>query len=118
YGQGATALGQILGIPRKDAQRYIEQYFEAYAGVRRWLDRTIEEAHGNGYVTTILGRRRYIPELSMRNDTDRSAGERMAANSPIQGSAAELCTLAMLGIDRRLRDAKLGTRMLLQVHDE
>ena len=118
YGQGATALGQILSIPRKDAQRYIEQYFEAYAGVRRWLDRTIEEAHGNGYVTTILGRRRYIPELSMRNDTDRSAGERMAANTPIQGSAADLCKVAMLGIDRRLASAGMKTRLLLQVHDE
>lgn len=118
YGQGATALGQILSIPRKDAQRYIEQYFEHYAGVRRWLDRTIEEAHAKGYVTTILGRRRYIPELSMRNDTDRSAGERMAANTPIQGSAADLCKLAMLGIDRRLTTEAPRTRMLLQVHDE
>src|SRR6185436_8224251 len=105
YGQGATALGQILGIPRKDAQRYIEQYFEAYAGVRRWLDRTIEEAHEKGYVTTILGRRRYIAELSMRNDTDRSAGERIAANTPIQGSASDLCKLAMLEIDRKLPGA-------------
>jgi DNA polymerase-1 len=118
YGQGATALGQILGIPRKDAQRYIEQYFTHYAGVRRWLDRTIEDALACGYVTTILGRRRYIPELSMRNDTDRSAGERMAANTPIQGSAADLCKLAMLGIDARLRTAAPGTHMLLQVHDE
>jgi DNA polymerase-1 len=118
YGQGATALGQILGIPRKDAQRYIEQYFEAYAGVRRWLDRTIEAAHETGYVTTILGRRRYIPELSMRNDTDRATGERMAANTPIQGSAADLCKVAMLGIDRRLTTEAPRTRMLLQVHDE
>jgi DNA polymerase-1 len=118
YGQGATALGQILGIARKDAQRYIEQYFEHYAGVRRWLDRTIHDAHEHGYVTTILGRRRYIPELSMRNDTDRSAGERMAANTPIQGSAADLCKLAMLGIDRAFVETKLATRMLLQVHDE
>jgi DNA polymerase-1 len=118
YGQGATALGQILGIPRKDAQRYIEQYFEHYAAVRAWLDRTIEVAHEKGYVTTILGRRRYIPELSMRNDTDRAAGERIAANTPIQGSAADLCKLAMLGIDRGLSEAGLSTRMLLQVHDE
>jgi DNA polymerase-1 len=118
YGQGATALGQILSIPRKDAQRYIEQYFEAYAGVRRWLDRTIEAAHADGFITTILGRRRYIPELSMRNDTDRATGERMAANSPIQGSAADLCKVAMLAIDRRLVEAGLSTRMLLQVHDE
>jgi DNA polymerase I len=118
YGQGATALGQILGIARKDAQRYIEQYFAYYAGVRRWLDATIAEAHEKGYVTTLLGRRRYIPELSMRNDTDRAAGERIAANTPIQGSAADLCKLAMLAIDRGLRAAAPGARMLLQVHDE
>jgi DNA polymerase-1 len=118
YGQGATALGQILGIPRKDAQLYIEQYFTYYAEVRRWLDRTISEAHETGYVTTLLGRRRYIPELSMRNDSDRSAGERIAANTPIQGSAADLCKLAMLTIDRKLQGVAPGARMLLQIHDE
>ncbi len=118
YGQGATALGQILGIARKDAQRYIEQYFEAYAGVRAWLDATIAEAHEKGYVTTLLGRRRIIPELSMRNETDRAAGERIAANTPIQGSAADLCKLAMLAIDRGLPAVAPRARMLLQVHDE
>jgi DNA polymerase-1 len=118
YGQGATALAQILGIARKDAQSYIEQYFVYYAGVRSWLDRTIAEAHEKGYVTTILGRRRYVPELSMRNDTDRAAGERIAANTPIQGSAADLCKLAMLAIDRDLPAVAPHTRMLLQVHDE
>jgi DNA polymerase-1 len=118
YGQGATALGQILGIARKDAQSYIEQYFAYYAEVRAWLDRTIAEAHEKGYVTTILGRRRLIPELSMRNDTDRAAGERVAANTPIQGSAADLCKLAMLEIDRGLAAVAPGARMLLQVHDE
>lgn len=118
YGQGATALGQILGIPRKDAQRYIEQYFEHYSGVRAWLDRTIADAHASGYVTTLLGRRRHIPELSSLNSTDRAAGERIAANTPIQGSAADLCKLAMLAIARRLPEAAPRTRMLLQVHDE
>jgi DNA polymerase I len=118
YGQGATALGQILGIARKDAQSYIEQYFAHYAEVRRWLDRTIEEAHEKGYVTTLLGRRRVIPELHMRNDSDRAAGERIAANTPIQGSAADLCKLAMLEIERGLAAVAPGARMLLQVHDE
>lgn len=118
YGQGATALGQILGIARKDAQGYIERYFESYAEVRRWLDRTIAAAHEAGYVTTLLGRRRYIPELSSRSDTDRAAGERIAANTPIQGSAADLCKLAMLQIDRVLPAVAPGARMLLQVHDE
>jgi DNA polymerase-1 len=118
YGQGATALAQILGVKRPDAQRYIEQYFEHYSGVRAWLDRTIDGAHRTGYVTTLLGRRRYIPELSARNDTDRAAGERIAANTPIQGSAADLCKLAMLAIAARLPDVAPRTRMLLQVHDE
>jgi len=118
YGQGATALGQILGIARKDAVRYIEQYFEHYAGVRRWLDRTIEAAHRTGYVTTILGRRRYVAELSSRNDTDRSAGERIAANPPIRGSAADPCTPATPAIDPALPTVAPGTKMLLQVHDE
>ena len=118
YGQGATALGQILGVPRKDAQSYIEKYFEYYADVRRWLDRTIAAAHKTGFVTTLLGRRRFIPELSMRQDSDRAAGERIAANTPIQGSAADLCKLAMLQIDRQLPAVAPHARMLLQVHDE
>ena len=118
YGQGATALGQILGIPRKEAQSYIEAYFTSYAGVRAWLDRTIADALQCGYVTTLLGRRRVIPELASRSDIDRAAGERIAANTPIQGSAAELCKLAMLKIAAALPAAAPGTRMLLQVHDE
>ena len=118
YGQGATALGQILGIPRKDAQSYIEKYFQYYSGVRTWLDQTIADAHKNGHVTTLLGRRRIIPELSSRTDSDRAAGERIAANTPIQGSAADLCKLAMLQIDRGLATVAPHARMLLQVHDE
>src|SRR6185369_15849649 len=97
---------------------YIEQYFEHYAEVRRWLDQTIADAHAKGYVTTILGRRRYIPELSMRNDTDRAYGERIAANTPIQGSAADLCKLAMLKIAEQIRSKGMQTRMLVQIHDE
>jgi DNA polymerase-1 len=118
YGQGATALGKILGIPRKEAEAYIEGYFRAYAGVRAWLDHTIEEAHRTGYVSTLLGRRRYVPELSSNNPMDRTAGERIAANTPIQGSAADLCKLAMLQITARLRAEGLKTRLLLQIHDE
>lgn len=118
YGQGATALGQILGIPRKEAQGYIEGYFATYQGVRAWLDRTIEEAHARGWVTTLLGRRRVIEELKSNNPTDRTAGERIAANTPIQGSAADLCKLAMLQIAERFAAAKLRTRLLLQIHDE
>ncbi|MDP2315604.1 MAG: DNA polymerase I [Pseudomonadota bacterium] len=116
YGQGATALAAILGIPRKEAQTAIERYFSTYAGVREWLDRTIAEATERGYVTTILGRRRYVPELTRLNSQDRTAGERIAANTPIQGSAADLCKLAMLRIHEQL--AGMRTKMLLQVHDE
>lgn len=118
YGQGATSLGQILGIKRAEAQRYIDDYFAAYAGVRTWLDETIAEAHARGYVTTMAGRRRYIPELSSNAYMERQAGERIAANTPIQGSAADLCKWAMLAIDRELRGRELQSRMLLQIHDE
>lgn len=116
YGQGATALGKIVGVSRKEAQAYIDGYFRAYSGVREWLDETVARAHERGWVETILGRRRFIPELASRNPTDRTAGERIAANTPIQGSAADLCKLAMLAIARRLEG--METRMLLQIHDE
>lgn len=119
YGQGATALSQILKIERSEASAYIERFFEVYGDVRRWLDATIAGAHERGYVETILGRRRYIPELTSNNPMDRQAGERIAANTPIQGSAADLCKLVMLEIPRRLAAAGLGgTRMILQIHDE
>jgi DNA polymerase-1 len=118
YGQGATALGQILGIPRKEAQGYIDGYFKAYAGVRKWLDETIAQALANGYVTTILGRRRYIPELSSNSAMDKQAGQRIAANTPIQGSAADICKLAMLQITSQMKERGMQCRMLLQVHDE
>ncbi|MGC4116312.1 MAG: DNA polymerase I [Myxococcales bacterium] len=118
YGQGATALSQILGIERKEAQRYIEHYFETYSGVREWLDETIAAAKACGYVTTLLGRRRWIPELSSHSPMDEQAGERIAANTPIQGSAADLCKLAMLRVAKGLRDKALKAKLLLQVHDE
>jgi DNA polymerase-1 len=116
YGQGATALAQIIRVPRKTAQEYIDQYFKTYARVRQWLDDTIAQAHQDGYVSTLLGRRRWIPELSSRNIMERQAGERIAANTPIQGTAADLCKLAMLNISRQLQGKK--TKMLLQIHDE
>ncbi len=118
YGQGATALSQILGIERKEAQRYIEHYFETYSGVREWLDETIAQAKERGYVTTLLGRRRWIPELSSHSPMDEQAGERIAANTPIQGSAADLCKLAMLQVAAGLREQALKAKLLLQVHDE
>lgn len=116
YGQGATALGQQLGIPRKQAVAMIERYFSRYAGVRSWIDATVAQAHERGYVETILGRRRQIPELTSNAWSTKAYGERVAANTPIQGSAADLCKLAMLEIHNGLKD--METRMLLQIHDE
>jgi DNA polymerase I len=118
YGQGATALGQQLGMTRNEAKNMIDRYFDLYSGVRTWLDNTIAAAHENGFVTTILGRRRYIPELSSNNFSDKAYGERIAANTPIQGSAADICKLAMLEIDRRMKNESLEARMILQIHDE
>ncbi|MCA9604436.1 MAG: DNA polymerase I, partial [Myxococcales bacterium] len=118
YGQGATALAQQLGIDRKEAKAYIDRYFERYANVKAWVDRTVADAHVHKYVETILGRRRYVPELSSNNFNDRGYGERIAANTPIQGSAADLCKVAMLQIADRMAAAKLEAKMLLQIHDE
>ncbi len=118
YGQGATALSQQLKIPRKQAEQYIQSYFNAYAGVKAWVDDTVERALTSGYVETMLGRRRYIPELSSNAFMERQTGQRMAANTPIQGSAADICKLAMLRIDKALTERKLGAKMVLQIHDE
>ena len=118
YGQGATALGQSLGIPRRQAKAYIERYFERYSEVRAWVERTVAEAYRTGYVSTLLGRRRYVPEMTSGNYQIRAYGERIAANTPIQGSAADLCKIAMLQIDEQLRARGMQTRMLLQIHDE
>jgi DNA polymerase I len=118
YGQGATALAQNLGISRPEAQATIERYFSSYAGVRAWLDRTISEALECGWVTTLFGRRRTIPELRSKNPIDRQTGERMAANTPIQGSAADICKQAMLDIHRRLRAERRRARMVMEIHDE
>jgi DNA polymerase-1 len=118
YGQGATALAQSLDLPRKEAKQLIDRYFEAYAGVRRWLDATVAEAHGKGYVETLMNRRRYVPELSSRDPTERSYGERIATNTPIQGSAADLCKLAMLDVAKAFADEGVKAEMLLQIHDE
>jgi DNA polymerase-1 len=118
YGQGATALGQQLGLPRKEAKAMIDRYFDIYAGVRSWLDATIATAHETGFVSTLLGRKRYIPELSSNNFADKAYGERIAANTPIQGSAADICKLAMLEISRRFEAAGFEAQMMLQIHDE
>jgi DNA polymerase-1 len=118
YGISPFGLSQTLGISQQEAKKYIDAYFARYAGVKRFLDRTLEDARRLGYVTTILGRRRPIPELSSSDATQRGFGERMAINNPIQGSAADLIKIAMIAISRRLQAEMPATKMLLQVHDE
>ncbi|HVF40680.1 MAG TPA: DNA polymerase I, partial [Gemmatimonadaceae bacterium] len=118
YGQGAHALSRQLHISNAEAREFITRYFERFSGVRRYLDSMVDYARTNGYVQTIFHRRRYIPELRDRNFNVRAFGERTAANSPIQGSAADLIKIAMIRIDRMIRAKELDSRMLLQVHDE
>jgi len=118
YGQGPFALARQLGITQEQAKEFIAEYFARFAGVRAWLDRTVAEARERGYVETLFGRRRYIPELKDRNFNIRAFGERTATNSPLQGSAADLIKIAMIAIERAVRERGLAARMLLQVHDE
>ena len=118
YGQGALALSRQLGITLEEARGFIKHYFERFSGVRAWLDRTVDEARQKGFVETLFGRRRYIPELRDRNFSIRSFGERTATNSPLQGSAADLIKIAMIRIHAAVKLAGLKTKMLLQVHDE
>jgi len=118
YGQGSFALSRQLGITQDEAKEFIREYFARFAGVRAWLDRTVAEARQRGYVETLFGRRRYIPELKDRNFNIRAFGERTATNSPLQGSAADLIKIAMIGIAGALTAGGLASRMILQVHDE
>lgn len=118
YGQQAFGLAKQLGIDRKTAQRYIDQYFDRYAGVKAFIDQTLTLARQTGYVTTLLGRRRYLPDLTSSNHLTRSMAERMAVNTPIQGTAADIIKLAMLAVHRAMELARVNARMVLQVHDE
>jgi DNA polymerase-1 len=118
YGQGPFSLSRQLGITQEEAKAFISGYFERFAGVRAFLNAQVDLARTQGYVETIFKRRRYIPEIKDRNFNMRSFGERLAQNSPLQGSAADLIKLAMIRIHRSIRDGALQSRMLLQVHDE
>lgn len=118
YGQGAHALSRQLKIEHAEAKDFIVRYFERFGGIRRYLDSMVDFAREHGYVTTIFGRRRYIPELRERNFNIRALGERTAANSPIQGSAADLIKIAMIRISDALGSRGFSAKMLLQVHDE
>ncbi|OGL62323.1 MAG: DNA polymerase I [Candidatus Tectomicrobia bacterium RIFCSPLOWO2_12_FULL_69_37] len=118
YGQGAFGLSQTLGIPQGEARSFIEAYFKRFAKVPAFVERTIAEGAKRGWVSTILGRRRYIPDLQSQNRNLRAAAERTAVNSVIQGSAADIIKRAMVHISARLKKEKLAARLLLQVHDE
>ena len=116
YGISAFGLSEGLSISRKEAMEYIEKYFETYPGVKKFLDGLVEQAKAQGYVTTLFGRRRPIPELN--SPRTRAFGERVAMNSPIQGTAADIMKIAMVAVDRELRRRNLESRIVLQVHDE
>ncbi len=118
YGISSFGLGQDLNITRKEAERYIEKYFETYPKVKAYLDRLVTDAREEGYSTTLFGRRRPIPELSASNFMVRSFGERVAMNSPIQGTAADIIKIAMIRVNRRLKEGKFKSRLILQIHDE
>jgi DNA polymerase-1 len=118
YGLSDFGLADRLKIPREDAQRFIADYFAAYPGIRRYTTEIRILARDQGFVTTLLGRRRYLPELSARNSALRSAGERMAINMPIQGTAADGMKIAMVRLDAAMRERAMASRILLQVHDE
>lgn len=118
YGISSFGLSQDLSISKKEAAEYIEQYFATYPGVKEFLDRLVGNAKRDGYITTMFGRRRPVPELSSSNFMQRSFGERVAMNSPIQGTAADIIKIAMIRVWRALREARLKSRLILQVHDE
>ncbi len=118
YGISSFGLSQDLSISRKEAQAYIEQYFATYPNVKGFLDKLVEDGKAQGYISTIFGRRRPIPELSSSNFMQRSFGERIAMNSPIQGTAADIMKIAMIRVWRQLREEGLKSKLILQVHDE
>jgi DNA polymerase-1 len=118
YGKTAFGLAQELGISRREAQDTIDRYFERYSGVKAFLEGQIERAREQGYVTTLLGRRRALPDIHSRNPAIRAVAERMAMNTPIQGTAADLMKLAMIEIDGWLSVSGTGAKLIIQVHDE
>ena len=111
-------MGEQLGISRKQAKKYIEEYLEEYAGINKYMENVTEEAKEKGYVETLFHRRRYIPELKSKNYMVRQFGMRAAMNTPIQGTAADIMKIAMINVYNRLRKEKLESKIVLQVHDE
>ena len=118
YGMGEFSLAEDMHTTRKQAAEYMKSYLQSYPKVQEYLSRVVEQAKKDGYVTTLFGRRRYIPELASHRRNEVAFGERVAMNSPIQGTAADIIKLAMVAVDKRLKEEKLDARLLLQVHDE
>ena len=118
YGISSFGLSQDLSITRKEASQYIESYFETYPGIKKFLDDSVTHAKEEGYAVTLFGRRRPIPELKSSNFMQRNFGERVAMNAPIQGTAADIMKIAMIGVNRELKEKQMKSRLLLQIHDE
>ena len=118
YGISDFGLAEQIGVSRKDAKEYIEQYLEKYSGIKKFMDDVVEDAKEKEYVETLFHRRRYIPELTSKNYMVRQFGTRVAMNTPIQGTAADIMKIAMIEIYNKLREEKLDAKIVLQVHDE
>ena len=118
YGIGAFSLAKDIGVSRKEADSYIKAYLKHYSGVDKYMKAVVEKAKDNGYVDTMFGRRRYLPELTSSNFNMRSFGERVARNMPIQGTAADIIKIAMIRVYDRLKSENMKARLILQVHDE
>lgn len=118
YGIGAYSLAKDIGVTNKEAKNYIESYLKHYSGIDKYMHNVVEKAKDTGYVETVFGRRRYLPELSASNGMTRAFGERVARNAPIQGTAADIIKIAMIKVDKRLTEENLEARLVLQVHDE
>ncbi|MBR3920680.1 MAG: DNA polymerase I, partial [Oscillospiraceae bacterium] len=118
YGIGAFSLSKDIGSTVKEADRYIKNYLESYSGVKKFMEDAVESAMKNGYVTTIYGRRRYIPEIASSNKVVQAFGKRAAMNAPVQGSAADIIKQAMVNVYKKLKEENLDAKLILQVHDE
>ena len=118
YGMSAFGLSKELGIMQRDAQNYIDEYFLKYNGVKTYMETVLEETRSRGFVRTLLGRIRYIPEINNRDSTIRQLGERTAMNTPIQGTAADIIKMAMVNIHRKIKENNLVSRLIMQIHDE
>ena len=118
YGMSSFGLASQLNLSRKEAQTFIDRYFKHYPGVQQFMEDIVKQAKKDHYVTTLLNRIRYLPDINSTNRTSREFAERTAINTPIQGTAADIIKLAMIKVDKELKKAKLKTRMLLQIHDE